>query len=189
MADVKLTYKGNTILELSASGNKTIKTAGKYCEDDISLAYVKSGGGSGSDILYNGDFSVNTTGVTSWSAENSGTSEQRAVKIIDGWFLMECNAEKTSGGLKVIPKKKYGYLLTQINRWFAGSTVTITAVVNGITYTQTGTMSSGASVGVATPWGNIYFYNYSNVSYYLTFQFINQINAEFSIENVSVDVV
>lgn len=46
MADITLTYKGQNILELSASGNKTIKTAGKYCEDDIEVAYVKSGGGS-----------------------------------------------------------------------------------------------------------------------------------------------
>lgn len=48
MADVTLTYKGQSILELSESGNKTIKTAGKYCEDDISLAYIKSEGGDGS---------------------------------------------------------------------------------------------------------------------------------------------
>lgn len=40
MADVTLTYKGNTIAELNATGNKTIKTAGKYCEDDIELVYV-----------------------------------------------------------------------------------------------------------------------------------------------------
>lgn len=188
MADVTLTYKGRNILELSASGNKTIKTAGKYCEADIGLAYVKSGGGSGSDILYNGDFSVNTTGVTSWSAVNSGTSELSGVKIIDGWFLMECDAETTNGGMKITPRQSYGYLLTQINRWFAGNTVTITAVVNGITYTQTGTISGGATVGVATPWGNIYFYSYSSVSYYLTFQFANQINTEFTVENVSVIV-
>lgn len=44
MADVTLTYKGATIGELSESGNKTIKTAGKYCEADILLEYVKSGG-------------------------------------------------------------------------------------------------------------------------------------------------
>lgn len=44
MADVTLTYKGNIIAELSATGNKTLKTAGKYCEADIELAYVKSGG-------------------------------------------------------------------------------------------------------------------------------------------------
>ena len=43
MADVTLTYKGATIGELSESGNKTIETAGKYCEADISLDYVKPG--------------------------------------------------------------------------------------------------------------------------------------------------
>lgn len=47
MADVTLTYKGQTILELSATGTKTIKTAGKYCEDDILLVYTGGGGGSG----------------------------------------------------------------------------------------------------------------------------------------------
>ena len=46
MADVTLTYKGDTIAELSESGSKTIETAGKYCEADILLEYVKSGGGS-----------------------------------------------------------------------------------------------------------------------------------------------
>lgn len=45
MADITLTYKGNTILEMSASGSKTIETAGKYCEDDIGLSYVSPGGG------------------------------------------------------------------------------------------------------------------------------------------------
>lgn len=46
MADVTLKYKGATISELSESGSKTIETAGKYCEADILLEYVKSGGGS-----------------------------------------------------------------------------------------------------------------------------------------------
>ena len=47
MADVTLTYKGNTIAELSASGNKTIETAGKYCEADIGLTYVQPSGNNG----------------------------------------------------------------------------------------------------------------------------------------------
>lgn len=51
MADVTLTYKGSTIAEMDASGSKTLKTAGKYCEGDIGVNYVKpSGGGSGVDI-------------------------------------------------------------------------------------------------------------------------------------------
>ena len=46
MADVTLTYQGNTIVELSDSGSKTIQTAGKFCEADIALSYVKPAGGS-----------------------------------------------------------------------------------------------------------------------------------------------
>lgn len=47
MADVTLTYKGTTIAELSESGNKTLRTAGKFCEADIGVAYVKPSGGAG----------------------------------------------------------------------------------------------------------------------------------------------
>ena len=45
MADVTLTYKGSDILELSNSGSATLKTGGKYCEDDIAVEYVKPSGG------------------------------------------------------------------------------------------------------------------------------------------------
>lgn len=45
MADLTIKYKGNPILELSESGTKTLKTAGKYCEDDISVEYSKPAGG------------------------------------------------------------------------------------------------------------------------------------------------
>ena len=42
MADITLSYKGSTIATMSASGSKTIQTEGKYCEDDISLAYISA---------------------------------------------------------------------------------------------------------------------------------------------------
>lgn len=45
MADLTLKYKGQPIVELSESGTKTLKTAGKYCEDDISVEYAKPAGG------------------------------------------------------------------------------------------------------------------------------------------------
>ena len=45
MADVTISYKGNTIAEMNESGSKTLKTSGKYCEGDIGIEYVKSGGG------------------------------------------------------------------------------------------------------------------------------------------------
>lgn len=37
---VQLTYKGQVIAEMRTLGNINISTAGKYCEDDISLNYV-----------------------------------------------------------------------------------------------------------------------------------------------------
>ena len=46
MADVTLTYKGSPILELSASGQKSINTQGTFCDANILLDYVKSSGGS-----------------------------------------------------------------------------------------------------------------------------------------------
>lgn len=45
MSDVTLSYKGDDILELSDSGSATLKTGGKYCEDDIAVEYVKPSGG------------------------------------------------------------------------------------------------------------------------------------------------
>ena len=47
MADLTINYKGNPIVELSESGTKTLKTAGKYCEGDITVEYAKSAGGGG----------------------------------------------------------------------------------------------------------------------------------------------
>ena len=51
MADLTIKYKGNPIAELSDSGTKTLKTAGKYCEGDITVEYAKPAGGGGGDMF------------------------------------------------------------------------------------------------------------------------------------------
>lgn len=45
MSDVSISYKGAEIASLDASGTKRLLTSGKYCEDDIEVAYTKPGGG------------------------------------------------------------------------------------------------------------------------------------------------
>ena len=45
MSDLTIKYKDQPITELSESGTKTLKTAGKYCEDDITFEYSKPAGG------------------------------------------------------------------------------------------------------------------------------------------------
>ena len=45
MSDLTIKYKDQPITELSESGTKTLKTAGKYCEGDIAVEYSKPAGG------------------------------------------------------------------------------------------------------------------------------------------------
>lgn len=45
MPDISVVYKGSTIAKMSSSGTKTLLTSGKYCEDNITIEYTKSGGG------------------------------------------------------------------------------------------------------------------------------------------------
>ena len=40
MADVTIKYKGSTIAEMSGTDAKTLKTAGTYCEGDITVDYA-----------------------------------------------------------------------------------------------------------------------------------------------------
>ena len=47
MADLTIKFKGQPIVEMTESGTKTLKTAGKYCEGDITVEYAKPAGGGG----------------------------------------------------------------------------------------------------------------------------------------------
>lgn len=41
MSDVSIQYKGAAIAEMNSSGNKKLKTSGKYCDGDIDVIYTK----------------------------------------------------------------------------------------------------------------------------------------------------
>lgn len=64
MADITLSYKGATISEISASGTKTLKTGGKYCEGDIGIEYVKPSGSSYVKLA-EAEYTVNATNTSS----------------------------------------------------------------------------------------------------------------------------
>ena len=51
MSDLTIKYKDQPITELSESGTKTLKTAGKYCEGDIAVEYAKPAGGGGGEMF------------------------------------------------------------------------------------------------------------------------------------------
>jgi hypothetical protein len=50
MSDITVTFKNQTILTMDASGSKPLLTEGKYCEDNITIAYVKPSGGGGTSV-------------------------------------------------------------------------------------------------------------------------------------------
>ena len=101
MADLTIRFKGQPIVEMTESGTKTLKTAGKYCEDDISVEYAKpaGGGGGGSELVLSAtrlpavtictDVIANHIVVSSWSPSVT------AVEIIQHY--KDSAAEATSG--------------------------------------------------------------------------------------------
>ena len=76
MADLTIKYKGNPIVELSESGTKTLKTAGKYCEGDITVEYAKPAGGGGNfaETIVT-DVMENHIVVLSWSPSVTAVEE------------------------------------------------------------------------------------------------------------------
>ena len=84
MPDITVSYSGSSIATINASGTTTLGTGGKWCEDDITLTYVKP---SGSSYVKLGekDFTANTTSTTAISLGNltlSGSSIWTSSKII-----------------------------------------------------------------------------------------------------------
>lgn len=77
MPDVTISYKGNSIATMSASGTKTLLTEGKYCEDDITVAYTAPTPSAGSattpttTITANPTISVSNSGLITATASTS----------------------------------------------------------------------------------------------------------------------
>ena len=84
MADITLTYMGNTIATIDASGTTTLGTSGKYCEDNITLQYVRPGGGTPTNMIANWDFHDGTNG---WSSINT----QASISVSGGKLILTHN--------------------------------------------------------------------------------------------------
>lgn len=65
MADVEVSYENTLIKSLSASGQAVLHTAGKYCDDDITIDYTAPGGGSELKVTTGTSTNVNLSGTFS----------------------------------------------------------------------------------------------------------------------------
>lgn len=96
MADITISYKNDDIAEISQSGTVTLDTSGKYCEDDITIEYVKPAGGRDLTVeaaLIDGSYSSNY--------ENNLVTEVRSAGFmnetnITGFSLPNCLILKDS---------------------------------------------------------------------------------------------
>ena len=92
MPDISISYKGNTIATMDATGTKTLLTAGKYCEDDIAIDYVKpSGGGVDKKIVtisagyFNADGTIHYAGSSTQEKYTSKISVSEGDIILFKW--------------------------------------------------------------------------------------------------------
>lgn len=88
MPDVTISYKGNSIATMSASGTKTLLTEGKYCEDDITVAYTAPTPSAGSATTPNTNISVLPTITVSSSGlitTTVNTSQSVTPTVVAGY--------------------------------------------------------------------------------------------------------
>ena len=146
MADVTLTYQGATIAELSDSGSKTIRTAGKFCEADIGVEYVKPSGGSG---VLTGSFTP---------ASNAVTAEITVDRAISG-LAIKAASNPYGGGVRVVSALLF--------------TANTEAPVSAVSSNASGSASAGswnASVITVSQNGNtvtVHSPNAANAGYFL----------------------
>lgn len=77
MADITVTYKGNTIKSVGANSTTTLGTSGKWCEDDITIASSWNYLGANATKISNfADFSValKDTWYNTWTPSTTATS-------------------------------------------------------------------------------------------------------------------
>ena len=89
MSDITISYKGSSIATMDASGTKTLLTEGKYCEDDITIDYVKSsGGGGGLDYPYITGHETVTIGANSVSNMDEAKNYFNSLHSTADWFFV-----------------------------------------------------------------------------------------------------
>lgn len=69
MADVEISYNGDTIVSMSDSGTEYLDTKGKFMADDVTITYTKSGGGGGSTQVTIGNVGISTVHYVDESGE------------------------------------------------------------------------------------------------------------------------
>lgn len=111
MADVTISYGGQTITSLSDSGTEVLETSGTFLTDDITIDYVKSGGGGGGGGTKSVHINLAPLYLT-W-VDGNGTAHKES--YLQAWPTREC----LSGSLIIFaytnPPAQQGWALAVTN--------------------------------------------------------------------------
>lgn len=166
MADVEIKYKGASIAALNASGTKTLKTAGKYCESDITVSYTKSAETNHRRYEYDNPSAVSGRG--NYITVVSGDETLKRVRSLDT-LLVVCrmagtvSCVKSCLGMNVIGTYPIANFITNcqsVIRYNASGGVSENNTVNAVDDDTDITVGSGRIY--ITPEGDLRIYGNTN---------------------------
>lgn len=129
MSDITISYKGSSIATMDATGTKTLLTEGKYCEDDITVEYVKPSGGSEYEDFSGG----NILSITSHGTEYILTDYLGSMSGLFSFKFADSSKKSYEGYFSL----GYNSNRNQIQRYQNDNALSITFVstsINNITY-------------------------------------------------------
>lgn len=168
MADITVTYKGNTIKSVGANSTTTLGTSGKWCEDDITIASSWNYLGANATKISNfADFSValtntdyntwtpSTTAKVILATDTFGTfsADMANYNYVIKWTFWTDLAYNVGATLKVMPYKQRSiatfdtyrtpryYTDFQANAFNVNRISSVNNVASILYYNSSGTMS------------------------------------------------
>ena len=169
MADVEIKYKGALIAALDASGTKTLKTAGKYCESDITVSYTKSAVPAETNHRrYEYDNPSNVSGGGNYVTVVSGDETLKRVRSLDT-LLVACRMAGTASCVKsclgtnvieVFPIYNAETKRQSVIRYDAEGRATFNSTVNAV-YDDTNLIAGSGRIYI-TPEGDLRIYGNTN---------------------------
>ena len=84
MADVEVSYRGQIIRSMSASGQEVLHTEGKLCDDDITIDYTQPGGGGANLQTKSVSYTPDETGISDTILPDPGYDGMDEVDVTVG---------------------------------------------------------------------------------------------------------
>ncbi len=169
MADVEIKYKGAVIATLDETGTKTLKTSGKYCEDDITVSYTKSAAPVETNHRrYEYDNPAAVSGSGNYITVASGDETLKQVRSLDT-LLVACRMAGTASCVKsclgtnvieVYPIYNAETKRQSVMRYTAEGRATYNSTVNAVDDDTNLTAGSGRIY--ITPEGDLRIYSNTN---------------------------